>query len=223
MMKTFSLILAMIMSNIIYAQNISINNTATPANASSMLDISSTTKGLLIPRMSTAAITSVNNPAKGLLVYDSSKNQLMVNMGTAAIPDWQTIVYRSGWNLTGNTGTNPAINFIGTTDANPLLFRIKNTWAGIIDSALNNTAIGFKALTGSNSGSTNSAFGSNALAGSTPGSGNTAIGNAALRMNGTGANFAADEGKYNTAVGHGSMQSNTTGLYNTAIGVSSLS
>ncbi len=32
----------------------------------------------------------------------------------------------SFWNLTGNAGTNPAINFVGTTDANRLVFRTAN-------------------------------------------------------------------------------------------------
>jgi hypothetical protein len=32
----------------------------------------------------------------------------------------------SGWSLTGNAGTNPATNFIGTTDAQPLDFRVNN-------------------------------------------------------------------------------------------------
>ena len=32
-------------------------------------------------------------------------------------------VYAQYWNLTGNTGTNPPTNFIGTTDINPLVFK----------------------------------------------------------------------------------------------------
>jgi hypothetical protein len=32
----------------------------------------------------------------------------------------------SGWSLTGNSGTNPATNFIGTTDAQPLVLRTRN-------------------------------------------------------------------------------------------------
>jgi len=55
--------------------------------------------------MTTAAISSISNPARGLMVYDSVKNQLMVNMGSTTIPIWQTIVFNSGWNLTGNRGT----------------------------------------------------------------------------------------------------------------------
>src|SRR6185503_10377486 len=33
----------------------------------------------------------------------------------------------SGWSLTGNAGTSPATNFVGTTDAQPLVLRANNT------------------------------------------------------------------------------------------------
>jgi hypothetical protein len=35
----------------------------------------------------------------------------------------------SGWNLTGNAGTNPSTNFIGTTDGQALMFRVNNVRA----------------------------------------------------------------------------------------------
>jgi hypothetical protein len=44
--------------------------TITP-NASAMLDISSTTKGLLAPRMTTVQKNAIATPASGLLVYDT--------------------------------------------------------------------------------------------------------------------------------------------------------
>lgn len=45
--------------------------TVTP-NASSVLDITSTTKGLLAPRMTTAERTAIVSPAESLLVYDTT-------------------------------------------------------------------------------------------------------------------------------------------------------
>ena len=45
-------------------------NTTTPS-ASSALDITSTTKGLLTPRMTTAQKLAITSPANGLLVYDT--------------------------------------------------------------------------------------------------------------------------------------------------------
>src|ERR1700741_5690322 len=101
-----------------YSQSIGIGTT-TPHN-SAQVEISSSGKGLLIPRMTTVLINSISNPAKGLMVYDSTSNRLMVNMGTATTPNWQTIVSNSGWTLSGNSGTIADAQFIGTTDNNPL-------------------------------------------------------------------------------------------------------
>ncbi|MDQ2769447.1 MAG: hypothetical protein M3Y54_02975, partial [Bacteroidota bacterium] len=46
-------------------------NTPTP-NASSVLDLVSTSKGLLVPRMTTAQRTAIASPATGLLVYQTN-------------------------------------------------------------------------------------------------------------------------------------------------------
>ncbi len=54
------------------AQNVGIGTT-TP-NASAQLDIASTTKGLLIPRMTTTERTAITTAATGLLVFDNTTN-----------------------------------------------------------------------------------------------------------------------------------------------------
>jgi hypothetical protein len=41
----------------------------------------------------------------------------------AGVPTWQS---SAGWSLTGNAGTNPATNFLGTTDAQDLIFKTAN-------------------------------------------------------------------------------------------------
>ncbi|ASE63904.1 cell wall anchor protein [Chryseobacterium indologenes] len=35
-------------------------------------------------------------------------------------------ILAQSWNITGNSGTNPSTNFIGTTDEKPLIFRLNN-------------------------------------------------------------------------------------------------
>jgi len=56
----------------INAQNTAINNTGNAPDASAMLDIQSTDKGVLIPRMTTIQRELINMPANGLLVFDTS-------------------------------------------------------------------------------------------------------------------------------------------------------
>jgi len=114
------------------------------------------------------------------------------------------------WNILGNSGTNPALHFIGTTDNKPLLFRVNNQRAGLIDPAKSNAFFGANSNGVSSTGQSNSAFGNNALSANTLGNNNTAIGRDALKLNTTGGD--------NTAVGTASLAKNTTGIWNTALG-----
>src|ERR1700755_2210995 len=68
------------------------------------------------------------------------------------------------WFLRGNRNTDTAINFLGTVDANPLLFKVNNVRSGYIDydSAAANASFGYRALQ-FNSGISNAAFGYRAL------------------------------------------------------------
>lgn len=212
------------------AQSIGIG-TASP-DASAQLDISHTAKGLLIPRMSTANIASINSAAKGLMVYDSSRNQLMVNMGTAVSPEWQTIVFKSGWSLGGNNTIDPVVHFIGTTNFAALKFKVNNQTAGEIkpgtggntsvgwETILNstgiyNTAFGNQALRANTSGQYNVANGYEALLSNTTGTGNIAVGASALRTSTTG--------QQNIAIGSSALRSNVIGHFNLAIGAGALS
>jgi len=58
--------------NIVGVVKIGIDSTP---NASSMLDIESTTKGFLMPRMTTAQINAIATPANGLQVYNTDLGQ----------------------------------------------------------------------------------------------------------------------------------------------------
>jgi len=102
-----------------YAQSVSINNDGTSPNASSMLDVKSTTKGLLIPRMSSAERTGISNPAVGLLVYDN-QTQSFWFFKTAG---WTEIVTGGSatnfWNTDGSNIYNNNTANVGIGTANP--------------------------------------------------------------------------------------------------------
>ena len=54
-----------------YSQNVGINNTGTSGDPSAMLDINSTSQGLLIPRMTTAGRNTIASPVESLLIYNT--------------------------------------------------------------------------------------------------------------------------------------------------------
>jgi hypothetical protein len=56
--------------------------TATPA-ASAQLDVASTSKGFLPPRLTTAERDAIAAPAAGLVLYNSTTNKLQVRTNTA--------------------------------------------------------------------------------------------------------------------------------------------
>jgi len=84
-----------------------------------MLDVKSTTKGLLIPRMSSAERTGISNPAVGLLVYDN-QTQSFWFFKTAG---WTEIVTGGSatnfWNTDGSNIYNNNTANVGIGTANP--------------------------------------------------------------------------------------------------------
>ncbi len=221
---TFSCIL---FSIAMVAQSIGINNT-TP-HASAILDIKSNNKGVLLPRTSTTSRVAIVNPAKGLLLYDTTTSGFWFHNGTA----WaQLSGAGNGWSLTGNAGTNPATNFIGTTDNQPLRFRVNNAWAGELDPVTANIFLGLSAgQSNTSAGTGNTGVGGYALQNNTIGYDNTALGGAALITNTDGLEntaigrqslFYNTGGSDNTATGYKTLRNNNAGNYNTATGASAL-
>jgi hypothetical protein len=55
----------------LYSQNVGINNDASQPDASAMLDVKSTAKGMLIPRMQMSERDLIASPATGLMIYQT--------------------------------------------------------------------------------------------------------------------------------------------------------
>ncbi|MBK7213481.1 MAG: hypothetical protein IPH88_09365 [Bacteroidales bacterium] len=71
---------------------VAVNTDGSVADASAMLDVKSTAKGLLAPRMTQAQRLAILNPAKGLLVFQTDGTAgLYFNSGTSAVPAWQMV------------------------------------------------------------------------------------------------------------------------------------
>jgi hypothetical protein len=63
-------------------QGVGINETSSSPDPSAMLDVSSTTRGVLIPRTDTTTINAATTPAVGLLIYQNSDNIFYYYNGT---------------------------------------------------------------------------------------------------------------------------------------------
>lgn len=57
---------------LIIAQSVGINNNGSLPAASAMPDVNSTTKGLLIPRMTLAQRNAIASPATALMIYQTN-------------------------------------------------------------------------------------------------------------------------------------------------------
>nr|MBP6681304.1 hypothetical protein [Saprospiraceae bacterium] len=61
----------MISSGSIYTQGVGINTDNSAPDASAILDVKSTDKGILVPRVTSVQRTGIASPAVGLLVFDT--------------------------------------------------------------------------------------------------------------------------------------------------------
>ena len=129
---------------------VSINTTGAAADSSAMLDVGSSSKGILIPRValvSTTDITTIKSPAISLLVFNTNAAMTGGGIGYWYFDGsiWKSLTgsgttANNAWLTTGNSGTNVR-NFVGTTDDASLRFRTNNNAQMIIDS-LGNVGVG---------------------------------------------------------------------------------
>jgi trimeric autotransporter adhesin len=221
-----------------WAQNVAINSDGSAAIASALLDVKSTDKGMLVPRMSATQRVAIAAPVNGLLVYDMDSLAFSYFDGLVWIFLKGNNSISGQWNLKGNAGTTAA-NFIGTTDAQDLRFKVNGEWFGFLGSTNKNIFWGENSGISNTTGTKNISIGTGAGAGNLDRSNLVAIGDSALYNNGVGATvfnqatentavgskslFTNTVGNSNTATGIGSLQSNSVGSFNTAMGNYALS
>jgi hypothetical protein len=206
---------------------------------SAVVELSSSNKGLLIPRINltnlASATTPILNPANGLIVYNTNTTtgQGLYYYSTPILNRWVKIFdIVNAWNLSGNQNTVPGTNFIGTTDNQDVVFKRNNIISGRLNAQRNNTSFGLKSLSSINAGSGLVAIGYEALFNNKDGNGSIAYGNQALRdgINGSFNMALGNQSLFKTTtgselnigIGNSALFLNTTGSHNTAIGKNSL-
>ncbi len=117
-MKKVLGLLFMLFPGILLAQSVGINNDGSQPDNSSILDIKSNSKGLLIPRLTTLERTGIMGPAYGLTVFDTNTASYWVYRGDLN-GGWAELLHgldkhwdRSGFHV---YNTNPGNIGIGTS------------------------------------------------------------------------------------------------------------
>lgn len=214
------------------AQSMGVNNPS-PHNKS-LLDLTSSDKGLLIPRMTQAQrlamFSSADASAKGMLVYQTDASEGFYFYDGAV---WQTVNSNAGWGVTGNAGTSASTNFIGTSDNNDVVFKTNNV-ERMRTLANGNVGIGTSTPLQKMDVAGNMNFAndtnnirvnnqrvfsvkgtSNLFAGELSGTNNTGTSNTFI---GDSAGHYNTSGYANTGVGMNALKNNTTGTWNVAVG-----
>lgn len=237
MKKAIAIILALLV--VISSKNVKAQTNIFPKNgaagigtttpdASSLLEIKSTKKGLLIPRMTKNQRDAIATPAAGLLIYQTNaKPGFYYNDGSTWQPvsksstsQWITkgasIYYNAGNVGIGTSSPKFKLDVAGDINiasGNYLRINGIRVLRDNPGSGDNNVFLGDFADTALSPGFRNTAMGSYSLSVNT-GSYNTAYGSTSLKNNTTGAS--------NTAIGEKALQNNTTGGNNTALGSGAL-
>ncbi len=245
--KLFLFIIVLLVNQVLMAQ-VAINTTGESAISSAVLDVSSTSAGLLIPRMLSTQRLAIDLPADGLLVFDTSTGSFWYYISST----WHQINFDGAIvDADGDTKIQveesldeDVIRFdIGGNEyftmSGPRLYTMNNgnsvfigESAGSVDdlSDNENTFIGFEAGKTNTTGYRNVAMGFQALESSTSVNDNVAIGYLSLSNTTSGINTAvgykalmvSSGGDDNTAIGYRTLEANTTGHDNTAVGDLSL-
>jgi uncharacterized protein (TIGR02145 family) len=79
---------------LMFAQNVGINEDGSSPDSSAMLDVKSTTKGMLVPRLTAAQIEAIANPADGLQAYNTDDGNVYVFVFLDNV--WKKLNYGTG-------------------------------------------------------------------------------------------------------------------------------
>jgi hypothetical protein len=111
---------------------------------SSILEVSSTNKGVLIPRMLSGDRDAIVSPATGLMIYNLTDSAVEVNIGIPPLKEWISVTGATG--ATGPSGVvTTAINNTATANGALALGGSNNIASGVFSAVIggaNNQAIG---------------------------------------------------------------------------------
>lgn len=216
----------------LFSQNVGINTTGATPSSNAILDLNTgnaKNMGLLIPRVVLgASLTTFSPPMigsstgldSGMMVYNWKATNQPVGYYFWNGATWVSLGLggASSWALTGNAGTSPGTNYLGTSDGEALEFKADAQKSGWIDyTSPYNTSFGYQAMNSIGVAATHCvAMGYQAMGGSNGAPYNVALGYYALYNNNnvTG---------HNIGIGDSALSQNSTPVNTIAIGNQAMS
>lgn len=233
---------ALLSSRPAVAQSNAVGIGTTSPHPSAILDVSSATKGVLIPRLSQSQRDAVGSPAAGLLIYQtdgtagfyyyngsawqvlgaggSGANRFLSNLENGTAVNTHLVPAGSGLYTLGTAGNGWRDLYLNSD----IYIQGSRTLSVFSSNSFFGPSAGHPGITGSQ----NIGIGASALFNNISGNWNTAIGAESL-FNTTGfsntslgyqSGYANSVGGYNTAIGTYALLQNATGSGNTAVGES---
>lgn len=234
-MKTSILTLFVILFGLGINAQVAINEDNSNPDSSAMLDVKSTDKGILVPRMTTTQRTGIASPADGLLVFDSEMGSFWFYSNS----QWIELKDAANNHALSDADGDTRIDVEKTANDDTIRFET----AGVEYFRMNQGRLGIyntgqSVFIGEGAGDNDDfTYNQNVFIGywagnsNTTGKFNTSIGYRSFRINKTGNHnvsigpyslFSNDSASNNTAIGSNSLINNESGEYNTAVGSHSL-
>jgi hypothetical protein len=167
--KKLALLFLLIVFTQLAKAQVKVGDNPTIINKGSILELESADKGVLFPRIAltnttTWSLATGSLPVAGMVVYNTKKvadgfagtiaypsgsldgTGLYYWDGTGWVATKGATAATAGWGLTGNAGVDPSLNFLGTTDAQPIKFKLNNVHSGLLSPVNSNVSFGYGAL-----------------------------------------------------------------------------
>lgn len=131
-MKLIATMMCLMLVVLSKAQSVAINTDGSTANASAILDVKSTDKGVLIPRMTKTERNNIATPATGLLIYQNG-------------PDSVGFYYYNGskWiafaQQLETTTISVIMNYVGGTNVSPQTIPAIGSYFGLTSTMASNS------------------------------------------------------------------------------------
>ncbi len=95
-MKNFKMLLlsVVMITGLSLPAQVAVNTDGSNPDASAMLDVNSSNKGILIPRVTQSEIEAIANPANGLMVFNTDANKLFIYIASEF--KWKEVLFGSG-------------------------------------------------------------------------------------------------------------------------------